>query len=1034
MPSASAMAPRRFAVVVVLLLFSALPLIIERASALSSSKQNDVVVGVDADDLPAHFRPLNDTELVKEPARVRLTVDDLECQLPIRLSGGEWANDCLSWWDGQEWCLATSDQTWHVCKPAWMTASDRTLPYRSARVAGGTVGSLLESIGLPSEEKNGTLSIVEADFVPPVVPPPISKGPVVITEFMASNEKTLRDDEGSYPDWIEIQNVSPAEVNLKGWTLSNNASAPGKWAFPGDLVLPPREHLVVLASGKDRVAPAAPGQRGNLPMVHTNFKLKSEGGYLGLRDPSGAVASEYAAYPPQYEDVSFGKAGGKLGAFLTRTTNKATDEAVEEEEDYGYLQNPTPRMRNSFMRVKGPALFDVTENPKNRPNATKDFEVRATVYSGVGEAHQPLVTLYYKPGFLVDTSVPMRPTGEVTDYGGVVYSARIPGTVLGAGGMIRWYVSARSGNINVSRAPEVGGIGYPQYYGSVVNSGQEKRTDLPVMHFFSANQNAATSQKGGVVSVFYDNRFYDNVKTRRRGQTTITWDKPKLKVDFKGKVFKFADKERKVEEFNLQSHYFELGSQTYMREDLGSKVLLEAGVPTPIVFPLDLWMNGKFYGLYSFVEQIDDTFLKRNDLDTSGPLYKAWHQWKSNLRWDIETDDMQWAYRKGNLKEVKIHENRLGSYDDLKNFTLGLVGKGKRRDSWGRRNYVFQHVSIPEVINEMAAQNLIINQDRLTKNYYVYYDPQLEEWMRLPWDLEATFGLSPKLGGEASRLYCVLACEQFNSPLYGDSEHPQDIRDFYDGGRWNRRLQWLYIPPPPYYGAHVAAKEPQWVCENPGKDGTACFKDKSPRYADGTFNYLSDAILDVEETREMYLRRLRTLMDHFMNGRLEQIITDQYKEIRTSAKIDNSIWKRGDIDEGYEQLLTEQLPLRREQLYETYGPSGSRLIPGKQKENVRAEIKLVPRYGVIEIHNKEAEAIDVSGWKMDGTARFKFKPGTVIPSKSRLVLCQDVLKCKKNETYFQAHLLVQGPFKGSLPDQGGALSLEDTEGRVVHKI
>jgi len=316
----------------------------------------------------------------------------------------------------------------------------------------------------------------------------------------------------------------------------------------------------------------------------------------------------------------------------------------------------------------------------------------------------------------------------------------------------------------------------------------------------------------------------------------------------------------------------------------------------------------------------------------------------------------------------------------------------------------------------------------------VYYDPQLEEWMRLPWDLEATFGLSPKLGGEASRLYCVLTCEQFNSPLYGDSEHPQDIRDFYDGGRWNRRLQWLYIPPPPYYGAHVAAKEPQWVCENPGKDGTACFKDKSPRYADGTFNYLSDAILDVEETREMYLRRLRTLMDHFMNGRLEQIITDQYKEIRTSAKIDNSIWKRGDIDEGYEQLLTEQLPLRREQLYETYGPSGSRLIPGKQKENVRAEIKLVPRYGVIEIHNKEAEAIDVSGWKMDGTARFKFKPGTVIPSKSRLVLCQDVLKCKKNETYFQAHLLVQGPFKGSLPDQGGALSLEDTEGRVVHKI
>jgi len=447
-------------------------------------------------------------------------------------------------------------------------------------------------------------------------------------------------------------------------------------------------------------------------------------------------------------------------------------------------------------------------------------------------------------------------------------------------------------------------------------------------------------------------------------------------------------------------------------------------------------MNGKFYGLYSFVEQIDDTFLKRNDLDTSGPLYKAWHQWKSNLRWDIETEDMQWAYRKGNLKDVKINEDRLGDYTDLKNFTLGLVGKGRQRDTWSRTNYVFQHVNIPEVINEMAAQNLIINQDRLTKNYYVYYDPSTEEWSKLPWDLEAAFGLSPKLGGEPSQFYCVLACEQFNSPLYGDSEHPQDIRDFFDGGRWNnRRLNFVYVPPPSYGwgggGSSHSNEEPEWVCENPGVDGTDCFGDKSPRYADGTFNYLSDAILDVKSTREMYLRRLRTLMDHFMNGRLEDIITEHYRKIRASAKLDDKIWKRGDIDEGYEQLLTEQLPLRREQLYDTYGPSGSRLVPGPQMANPKLEMLLVPRYGVIEVVNPEMEAVDISGWTITGAAEYKFRPGTVIPSKSRLVLCEDVLKCKRNGKYMEAHFLIQGPFDGSLD---GNLVLKDNRNQLVHKL
>ena len=38
----------------------------------------------------------------------------------------------------------------------------------------------------------------------------------------------------------------------------------------------------------------------------------------------------------------------------------------------------------------------------------------------------------------------------------------------------------------------------------------------------------------------------------------------------------------------------------------------------------------------------------------------------------------------------------------------------------------------------------------------------------------------------------------------------------------------------------------------------------------GTYNYLIDAVLAVPRTRQMYMRRLRTLMDTFMaTGRLQ---------------------------------------------------------------------------------------------------------------------------------------------------------------------
>src|ERR1041384_311957 len=74
---------------------------------------------------------------------------------------------------------------------------------------------------------------------------------VRINEFMASNTRTLADEDGSFEDWIEIHNKGTNTVNLAGWYLTDDALNLAKWEFPWTN-LAANGYLVVFASNKDR--------------------------------------------------------------------------------------------------------------------------------------------------------------------------------------------------------------------------------------------------------------------------------------------------------------------------------------------------------------------------------------------------------------------------------------------------------------------------------------------------------------------------------------------------------------------------------------------------------------------------------------------------------------------------------------------------------------------------------------------------------------------------------------------------------------
>ena len=137
----------------------------------------------------------------------------------------------------------------------------------------------------------------------------------VISEFMASNDSTLKDGDGNASDWVEILNAGDEAIDLAGWHLTDDAAELNRWAFPAGqpslTVLEPGQLAVVFASGTRLDADDKPidpyiDAAGRL---HANFRLDKDGEYLALVGPTGVVSEFGTAdtdYPEQYTDISYG--------------------------------------------------------------------------------------------------------------------------------------------------------------------------------------------------------------------------------------------------------------------------------------------------------------------------------------------------------------------------------------------------------------------------------------------------------------------------------------------------------------------------------------------------------------------------------------------------------------------------------------------------------------------------------------------------------------------------------------------------------
>jgi hypothetical protein len=792
----------------------------------------------------------------------------------------------------------------------------------------------------------------------------------MISEFMASNDTILADEDGDYADWIELYNGDIAEVNLTGWYLTDDPANLIKWQLP-DVTLAADSYLIVFASGKNRTPPQSsptspPGGTEGREIgseLHTQFKLSSNGEYLALVEPDGTtIAWDYKPqFPPQFTDLSYG---------LDGTVNP----------NERYFTAPTPGAANGTGAAdQGPIILDAHHTP-TLPDDDDELIITATIKM----ASSPMMstTLHYRVMFSETMLVTMFDDGAHSDgaAGDEVYGASIPSAASEAGEMVRYYITAEDNDGNGSRWPFfVHATKSAEYLGTMITNPSLTST-LPILHWFVEDSAAAQTPDGTRASVFYhdgavEGRLYDNIFVRTRGTSAEAWPKKSFKFDFNaGDYFDFSPDYAPVEEFNLNSTY---SDKAYIRQPLAWDTYRQAGSPYALSYPMRVQQNGEFYSVAMFVEQVDELYLARQGFSPEGALYKMY-----NALDNAETSATE------EVKKI----TRLGEDNsDLQ----ALVDAIHDSDPQVTVNYLYDHLNIPAFINYLAATVIMHDLDAGKKNYYLYRDTEgNKEWYVFPWDKDLTFGRN--WIKEEGILNDVILADD-------DSESYPISLD------WNRLMKVI--------------------------NGDAA----------------NNPVM-----QEMYLRRLRTLMDDVLQHpdtaandlKYEQYIDGLTSQMAPDVALDAANWsfewgEPQSFSEAINIIKNNYLAVRRTHLYLTHGPPNEGIIPDAQ------DIAII-EFGTLEANpssgkqneeyftlvNPNNVAVDISGWTIANDIQYTFQPGVVIPAGGTLYLSPNVVTFRNrasSPTGGEGNF-VQGDYQGQLSNTGGTVELYNAEGLPIDEL
>jgi spore coat protein CotH len=183
-----------------------------------------------------------------------------------------------------------------------------------------------------------------------------------------------------------------------------------------------------------------------------------------------------------------------------------------------------------------------------------------------------------------------------------------------------------------------------------------------------------------------------------------------------------------LKKFNLNNGFKD---PTLLREKMTLDFCRRHGLAAPRCTYANLYLNDTLWGLYTFIEQIDKTFLGTNFADNDGNLFKG--DPMGSLQW-YGAMDTNYYHR----YELKTNDS-LNDWSDL----VYLIDKINNTAPQNFFDSMETYMSTSSFIRYWAMNILFANLDSYNgsgHNYYLYHDPDLDKFYFIAWDVNEAFG------------------------------------------------------------------------------------------------------------------------------------------------------------------------------------------------------------------------------------------------------------------------------------------------------
>lgn len=250
----------------------------------------------------------------------------------------------------------------------------------------------------------------------------------------------------------------------------------------------------------------------------------------------------------------------------------------------------------------------------------------------------------------------------------------------------------------------------------------------------------------------YDGKEWYNVGIRYKGNSSLksTYQSGNKKLSFKLDFDQFEEDYPGIKnqrfygfkQLNLKNNY---ADPSLVREKVGADLFRKFGLASSQTAFCVVYVNNgsgpQYYGVYTLVEEVDDTVLDSQFAKSSGNLYKPDGDAASFASGSYDTSEL----------ELKTNDDS-ANYSDVKAL-YDIINSSTRTsnvETW--KTNLEKVFNVDVFLKYLAANNTIQNWDtygRMTHNYYLYNNPANGLLTWIPWDNNEAFQTG-KQGGALS--------------------------------------------------------------------------------------------------------------------------------------------------------------------------------------------------------------------------------------------------------------------------------------------